>query len=67
MKLHPTLIDTFFHRTEGRYECVLSHTLETGGFMRRAEVSVDEGADGGMSCSSCAVEDLRLHQQMICL
>lgn len=35
--------------------------------MRGAEVSVDEGADGGLSCSSCAVEGLSWHQQMICL
>lgn len=31
--------------------------------MRRAEVSVDEGADGGISCSFGAVESLSLRQQ----
>lgn len=41
---------------------MLSHTLESGVFMRRAEVSVDEGADGGVSCSCCAVKGLSLHQ-----
>lgn len=35
--------------------------------MRRAEVTVDEGADGGISCSCCAVGGLSLHQQRICL
>lgn len=33
--------------------------------MRRSEITVDEGADGGISCSFCAVEGLSLHQQRI--